>query len=190
MGYPLAALIPVLTNTLAHGRFTRRVESTLAEIIAELQAQHGKVENFTDAQFSLTVGIVKTICETIDEAKLRTLKAAVLNIASSDYLGSFEAQLFSRILLDISAAEISCLVRHRDVPWFIFRTAGIKEREGVLSIKSTSVDATIATGLMNLGLIVRSPDEGTFSYAGEYALAPIVGSLLDLIEGNGAAVTA
>jgi hypothetical protein len=185
LGYPLAALLPVLTNTLAFGRYTTRVESTLAELNAKLLTLSNKVGNFTDAQFSLTVGIIKTIFETIDEEKLRMLKAAVLNVGDFDYLGSFEAQLFSRILRDVSAAEIAFLAGHRRFSAFSFANPTAEDQETTFFIMPKSPDETVVRGLINLGLIARSRDEGHMSDKGEYLVAPFVTRLLDLIEGSG-----
>jgi len=185
MHTPLAALLPVLTNSFAAHRFEKRIEATLVEINAELQTLRDKVDKFSDAQFRLTVGIVKTIVETIDDEKLRLLKAAVLNVARSDHLESFEAQLFTRILRDISAAEIAFLAKHRNVSWFSF--ASPRDADSTFYINSATLDGTLARGLINLGLLVRAPSEGLMSDAGGYSVAPFAVKLLELIVGGGAA---
>jgi hypothetical protein len=182
-GYPLAALLPVLTNTLAFGRYTTRVESMLAELNAKLLALGDKVDNLSDAQLSLTIGIIQTIFETVDEQKLRMLKAAVLNVAGSDFIDGFEAQLFSRILRDVSAAEIAFLAGHRRFSAFSFADPTAEDQETTCFIMPKSPDETVVRGLINLGLIARSRDEGHMSDKGEYLVAPFVPALLDLIEG-------
>jgi hypothetical protein len=86
-----AALLPVLTNSLAHGRARRRIEQVIVDLNARLTDLGEKVKSFSDAQYQLTADIVAVIYKTIDEEKLGFLKAAVLNVANSDYTGAFEA---------------------------------------------------------------------------------------------------
>jgi hypothetical protein len=75
------ALLPVLLNSLARGRAENRLSEWLAEV-QEVQAGlrllgDNCVNRFSDAQHRLTVGIVQTAFETIDEEKFRLLKAAM-----------------------------------------------------------------------------------------------------------------
>jgi hypothetical protein len=114
---------------------------------------------------------------------LGRLKAAILNIAGSDYLSGFHAQLFSRILRDVSAAEINFLAKHRDAMWFSFGDPTEREKATVY-FEAGTIEATLVRGAINLGLINRGPGEETASDTGSYQLAPFVPELLDLIVGK------
>ncbi|SRR5260221_14318242 len=183
------ALLPVLTNSLAHGRAQKRIADAIQFLNEELEKTRDKVQTFSDAQYRLTGGIVAAIFETIDEEKLRMLKAAVLNVARSDYLGGFEAQVYSRILRDISAAEVRFLVRHRDARAFSFADPSTPEN-GVSNtlasplpvfLDKRSLEGAVAIGLINLGLLVRSASEGLASDTGAYVMSPLVTTLLALL---------
>ena len=78
------ALLPALVNSLAHGRQEKRLGEWFAGVEIELQRTRDQVHRFSDAQYRLTVGILQAALEDVDEQKLRMLKAAILNVASSD----------------------------------------------------------------------------------------------------------
>jgi hypothetical protein len=176
------ALLPVLVGSLGFIEWERRVKSCLAEINAGLERQKDHLNRFSEAQMRLTIGIIQTVSSTVEAEKLRLLKAAVLNVAGSDYLEHHEAQQFNRILRDISAADIAFLVRHRGVASFNFHQGDEKSRDGLVSIRLDSPDHAIARNLINLGILNRSPDAGTMADVGAYLVAPYVPRLLRLIE--------
>jgi hypothetical protein len=178
----LTALLPVLNNSLAHGRAEKRIRETLEDLDARLSTQSDHINRFTDAQYRLTVGIVQTIFETVDEEKLRMLKAAVLNVANSNYLEHFRAQLISRILRDISAAEINFLHKTREYLWYSFAEKPNVPELTLRLIRGTE-DSSLARGLIGLGLIVRAPSEGLMSDTGAYVRAPFAPDLMDLVIG-------
>lgn len=186
------ALLPILTQSLAHGRASQRVEAALEGLQADLMRVQEQVRALTDAQYRLIGGIVAVILETIDDEKLRLLRGAALNVAGSDYLGSFEAQLFSRILRDISAAEVSFLAKHSSRPWISFgnpETGEVGpfhtlENPPPLFLRKESSEGAIVIGLINLGLVVRSAAEGTMSDVGAYVFSPLVPELLRLLNGR------
>jgi len=175
------ALLPVLVNSLARARADKRLSEWLAEVDTRLRLLGDHINRFSDAQYRLTVGIIQTAFETIDGEKLRMLKAAVLNIANSDYLEHFHAQVFSRILRDVSAAEISLLAKYRDAPGFTFRMIKKEESDRVLAFNPTGAEAIVIRGLINLGLVVRAPTEGTYGDVAQYITAPFVPQLLELV---------
>jgi hypothetical protein len=180
--YPIAAPLPALTNRFASGRFAKRIEDTMTELNTELVAQ-GKVDTFSDEQCALAAGIVETMFRTIEEQKLRMLKAAVLNIADSNYLEHFDAQNFSRILRDLSAAEMSFLAKNREFSSISFARSNAENADRVIYLDRGSADGVIARSLINHGLFARSPSEGHADDTGEYLAAPFIGKLLDLVLG-------
>jgi hypothetical protein len=179
----VSALLPVLLTSLARIRADKRLQDWMDEVDSRLRLLGDHLNHFSDAQYRLTVGIVQTAFETIDEEKLRLLKAAILNIAGSDYLSGFHAQLFSRILRDVSAAEINFLAKHRDAMWFSFGAPAERD-DGTVYLEAGTIEATLVRGAINLGLINRGPGEGTASDTGSYQPAPFVPELLDLIVGK------
>ena len=179
------ALLPVLTDCLARGRHDRRLAEWLADVNARLRHLGDHLNRYSDAQYRLTVGIIQTAFETIDAEKLRLLKAATINIAGSDYLEHFEAQLFSRILRDVSATEIAFLVKHRDAPAFSFLALSADDQKRARNFHPNSSEALILRGIINLGLVARSPTEGTYGDLGAYLIAPFVPKLLELVAGDG-----
>ncbi len=118
-----AGVLPVLTQAFAQGRAAARVRADLQDLNDQLEALGDKVKNLSDEQFRLVAGIVSTMLETIDEPKLRLLKVAAINATSTEHLDAFGAQLMSRLLRDISAAEVSFLARYITTRGVIFRPA-------------------------------------------------------------------
>ena len=113
----------------------------------------------------------------------------MLNIAASDFLSGFEAQAISRIIRDISAAEVRFLAEHRVISWISF---GKPEQAGPfqtfenpppLFVDRTSADGAVVIGLINLGLVVRSASEGLMSDKGAYVYSPLVEKLLQVLDG-------
>lgn len=184
----LAALLPVLSNTLAQGRARERVTAALRELNDRLECMAERVQELSDAQYTAMGRVLSTLLETTDEEKLRLLKAAVLNIAASDFLSGFEAQVISRIIRDISAAEVRFLAEHRVISWISF---GKSEEAGPfqtfenpppLFIDKMSLAGSVVIALINLGLIVRATSEGLMSDVGAYVYSPLVEKLLRVLE--------
>jgi hypothetical protein len=175
------ALLPVLTGALGYIEAERRIKAWNADVDARLRLMSDHLNRFSEAQWRLTIGIIQTAQSTVEQEKLRMLKAAVLNVAGSDYIEHFEAQEFTRILRDASAADIAFLAQHRGVREFTFHQGGTL-REGLVRINLDGSENSIARNLITLGILTRSPDEGTAADVGAYLVAPFVPSLLRLIE--------
>jgi hypothetical protein len=184
----MAALLPVLSNTLAQGRARKRVEAALNDVNDRLAAMADRLQDLSDAQYTAIGRVVSTMFETVDEEKLRLLKAAVLNIAGSDFLNGFEAQAIARIIRDISAAEVRFLAQHRVISWISFgkpEGAGpfqTLENPPPLFVDKMSAEGSVVIGLINLGLIVRSTSEGLMSDTGAYVYSPLVEKLLQVLN--------
>jgi len=182
----LTALLPVLTGSLAHGRADARIKATLEDLQEQLNEERAALREMSDAQYRLVAGIVAVILETIDEEKLRFLKAAALNVAASDFHNTFEAQLFARILRDISAAEIRFLAELKGRSVAFGKSPGQEHLafpDQVLFVDMGTTDGALAVGLLNMGLIVRAPVEGTFADRGLYDPSPVVEKLLQFLRG-------
>jgi hypothetical protein len=156
------------------------------ELHEKLSEMRTAVRNMSDAHYHLVAGIVGVILGTIDEAKLRFLKAAAINVAGSDFRDAFEAQFFARVLRDISAAEIRFLAElgGRSLAFGNSpRREHLADPDKTLFVDKSTIDGALAIGLLNMGLIVRDPVEGTFADRGIYDPSPLVPKLLNFLEG-------
>lgn len=188
VGGVLPALLPVLAQSLAQGRLEHRVGTALEEIQARLARMESKVRDMSDAQYRLVAGIVTTILETVDEEKLRLLQVAAIGAVESTHLEAFEAQLLSRILRDISAAEVAFVRKHIRGGGVIFQSHpdaesidAKLEAEKYAYIDKDSQEGAVAVGLINLGVLVRSKSEGRWSDAGGYVFSQAAHQLLAVL---------
>ena len=179
------ALLPVLTSALGFMEAEKRIKAWMADVNVELQRLGDHLNRFSEAQMRLTVGIIQIATSTVEAEKLRMLRAAVLNVAGSDYIEHFEAQEFTRILRDVSAADIAFLARHRGVVEFSFQRSSKDPRDGLVYLGPDGQDALIARNLITLGILARSWETGTASDVGAYKVADFVPKLLLLIEDAG-----
>lgn len=155
-GTILAALLPLLNNTLANERFKKRVEKELNEINAILLEQQEHLSSLSDNQFKLINEIVLTTLQTVDEEKLQYLKNSVKNTIAGKNENLDNATQLSRILRDISSKEIVFLIKNREYKYITF-DENTKATED-LGLNPNSEDGVIATGLISLGLIIPGPD--------------------------------
>lgn len=177
-----AALLTVLVGSLGFSRYANRICEWMLDLNARMEKIKDRIDRYSDHQMSLTVGLIQTAFGTVETEKLRLLKAAILNIAQSDYLEHHQAQEFHRILRDASAADIAFLVRHRDLEGFNFYQGDQPSRDGVISIRLDNPDYAIAKNLITLGLLIRSYSEGTAGDDAAYLVGPQVPRLLQLLE--------
>lgn len=189
VGGVLPALLPVLAQSLAQGRLERRVATALEEIQARLAGMESKVRNMSDAQYRLVAGIVTTTLETVDEEKIRLLQVAAIGAVESTHLEAFEAQLLSRILRDISAAEVAFVRNYIRGGGVIFQShpdaesiEAKLEAEGYRYIDKDCQEGAVAVGLINLGVLVRSKSEGRWSDAGGYVFSQAAHQLLAVLK--------
>jgi len=175
-GAILAALLPLLNNTLASGRFKKRVENSLNEINAMLIEQQEYINNINDNQFKLINEVVLTTLQTVDENKIRYLKSVVKNIITGQAGNLDNATQLSRIIRDISEKEIGFLIKNREYKYITF-DENTKAAED-LGLNPNSEDGVIVTGLISLGLIIPGPDE----WVGQkYIYSPLVKELVTLV---------
>jgi hypothetical protein len=182
LGGPVAALLPVLTNTLANERQRKRVEDALLEIEERLSVIEDIRESLSDAQYKLINELVISILSTADDAKIKHLKCAVFNAPLQDALNMHDATVISRVLNGISIGELTFLLEcHKKK--IIFHKNSM---EGFYNINRFSDDGERATGLVNLGLLTRSGAEGTASDVGAYHFTPLADKLVQLIVSDNA----
>ena len=178
VGSPIAALLPVLTNTLVNGRHKQRIEAALGSIQDELSTLGEALNSLSDAQFKFINESVVTIIHSPDDNKIEYLKRGIRNAAANDRLNLHEASLVSRILRDITVEELSFLIECQGSQ-IVFHTEKI---DGFINIAKLTFDGERATGLVSLGLLTKRQAEGTWDDNGAYVLTPIAFSLLEIVS--------
>lgn len=178
-GAPWAALLPVLSNSLASGRHSGRVEKALNEINETLLQHEEKIKNLSDAQYKLINETILTILQTAEDEKIKYLKSAIENSISEEKVNIVFATQISRILRDISAKEIYFLANHQGYLRIIFGQKPTNDNE--LCVERNSENGILVSGLISMGLIV--PGSTTIDDIGRYYFSPLVKELLKIIHG-------
>lgn len=179
-GTPLAALLPVLTNTLAYGRHKARVEKTLLEMNMALDGLKDRIDDVSDSQYKLLNESILAALQTVDDVKLDYLRRVVRNTLKEPEIIPHEAQLLSRIIRDISADELHFIIENHSYSWVNFGT--LTEDKFTKYVDKMSEEGSVVVGLINLGVITRGPSEGLTNDMGGYIFSPIVPKLLRLVE--------
>lgn len=180
-GNPLAALLPVLSNSLASARQGKRVEEALCQIDTILKGHSDVLYNLTDSQYKLVNEAILALLHTTSPEKIQYLRRAVQNsLALADVLPQ-EAVVLTRIIRDISADEASFLINN-----FHFERVQLwplnpdDDKNKVLAVSPESPDGLVITGLISLGLL---SDAGQIIVdLGRYTFSPIVAKLLVLLR--------
>lgn len=180
-GNPLAALLPVLSNSLASARQGQRVEEALRQIDATLKEHSEVLHNLSDSQYKLVNEAILALLHTNSPEKIRYLRRAVRNsLALADVLPQ-EAVVLSRIIRDISADEASFLIKN-----FHFERVQLwplnpdDDKNKVLAVPPESPDGLVISGLISLGLL---SDAGPIvNDLGRYTFSHIVAKLLVLLR--------
>jgi hypothetical protein len=174
---PLAALLPVLANSLAAERHKKRVENALSEIDAQLREHSDVLQSLSDDQFKFVNEVVLAVLQTTEDEKLAYLKRAISNGLRTDADLGYSAQL-SRILRDIAAAEIRFLIENFQFERIVFDVEPGTDRG--LRVNGGSSQEIAVTGLIALGLIV--PAGSTIKTSGAYRFSLLVAKLVALVR--------
>ena len=178
---PLAALLPVLSNSLAAQRQQTRVEAALREIQQVLAEQQAKIRDLSDEQYKIINETVLALLHTTQVEKLMYLRRVVQNALTYRDVNPQEAVLLSRIVRDISSQETEFLLRA-----FAFNgvqiTASTVQDEvnpNVFRVNPSSTEALSVSGLLSLGLL-HSPETGWDG--GTMRFTSIVAKLIALLR--------
>ena len=179
-GNPLAALLPVLSNSLASGRQKKRVEAALADINSVLTIHANTLRNINDAQYKLINEVILTLLHTTSEEKLVYLRHAVRNSLEVSDMQAAEAALLSRIIRDISAEEADFLISSFSFQRLQLGNSSGTE-EGVLVIPIGGREELVVSGLISLGLLISAgptiDDSGLLRFSN--AVAKIIALLVE-----------
>lgn len=179
-GVPVAALLlPVLGNALASGRYRQRVEQSLAEVSAVLEAHSEQLRTLTDSQFKFVNEAVLAILHTTSQDKLAYLRQAIRNSLTLPDLQPEEAVILARIVRDISAEETFFLIKH-----FAYKRIQIgrinENVQGAFVVEGGGRDEMIISGLTALGLIL--PAGPTMDDMGLVRFSNVVAKVIALLR--------
>lgn len=104
------AILPVLTNSLAHQRHIVRIEKAINDILLILDAHREKLKNLTDAQYKIISESISCVHKCVDDEKIEYLKKAISNTFISDDFEHGETEKISGIIRNITAKEAKFLV--------------------------------------------------------------------------------
>lgn len=178
VGTPLAALLPVLSNSIASRRHRKRVEKALSEINQILKRHEDQIRKLTDSQYKVINEVILAILQTTEDEKIKYLKSAIRNSIKEEKVTLSLASQISRILRDISTEEIIFLIKNSKYSRIIFSVE--PENDNELSLDPLSKEGVLVSGLISLGLMV--PAAATFDDIGSYQFSPLVEKLLGLVN--------
>lgn len=179
----LAALLPVLSGSLASKRQQQRVEQAIREITIQLQSHSEQLEHLTDEQYKVVSEAILAMFHTTDPTKLDYLKRAVANgLEASDIVPQESASL-SRIVRDISAEEADFLIKNFGYDRIhLSRSVGSRQAKelSILGVNPDSREGLVVGGLLGMGLLV--PGESTWDDVGLLQFAQISAKVIAILR--------
>lgn len=147
---PTAALLPLLTNSLASKRHEKRVEQAIESLENEFRAIEEKVASMSDPQYKFISELVLSIIHSPDDEKISYLKNAIKSTITIDSMKMHDAVVLSRILRDISVLELQFLLKN--VGSVICTDDKPRENEVAID-KSIGLNSVIISGLQGQALL-------------------------------------
>lgn len=179
IGTPLAALLPILSETLAAGRHKERVENELHRIDLILKAHRHRLDTLTDPQYKLMNEIVLAVLQNTEDKKTEYLRRAIENGLSHNELNHTISSQVSRALRDMTAGELKFVIENSEYTLMVGPFTGEVER-GIKIIDRNSEEMVYVTGLM--GLCAINPAGSTMDDGGKYVFANFCSTLKELID--------
>lgn len=177
---PLAALLPILSNTLANERHTARIVAALTDVDTILNEHAEAVRRLSDSQYKLINETVLALLQTTDEGKIEYLKRAIQNTLGQKELKPQVSVLLSRLLRDISAEEAYFMVQNFGYERIVLGAGGNDLDEKMYVVDLASDESLVVRGLITLGLLVAGSP--SFGSTNRYAFTPIAGKLIALLR--------
>jgi hypothetical protein len=174
---PLAAFVPFLVQTLASNRQSQRLEEMFTELNSVIESQSEKLKELTDDQYKLVNEAISAAFYTINEQKLMLLKNAVVIAINEPDIASTNSDALSRVIRDISSEEARFIVTNYHYKYFFI---GAKESLGAdsLSVQHGSIEETLVSGLISLGLIYSTAP--VWDHV-RYEWSPLIGKVVRLL---------
>lgn len=182
-GGPIAAILPVLSQSLAAGRQRKRVEEALLELDALFRANECAVRELTDAQYKLVNETVLAVLHTTSKEKLTYLRSAVANAMAMADVEPGDAAILSRVIRDISAEEVAFLARSFSYEKVMLVLKSQEQSPQVLWVLLSSPEAKLVSGLVSLGILANGG--GTYDDLGQLRFMPIAAKVLVLLRDPG-----
>lgn len=179
-GGPLAALLPVLSKSLAAERQRKRVEEALLNLDAFFRTNEQAVRELSDAQYKLVNEAVLAVLHTTSKEKLALLRCAVTNAMSMVDVLPYDAAILSRIVRDISAEESSFLARSFGYEKVRLVSEVQEQSSEVLQVLLSSPETKLVSGLMSLGILASGGS--AFEDLGQLRFMPISAKVLALLR--------
>lgn len=152
VGTPLAALLPVLAETLAAGRHQGRVKNALAQIENTLKAHQYRLDALTDPQYKLMNEIVLAVLQNTEDEKVKYLRRAMIaGLEHSEISPTIAAQV-SRALRDMTAGELAFVIAYSEQVVMIGPVSGDAEPNARI-VDRNSDEMVYVSGLMGLGVL-------------------------------------
>ncbi len=175
---PLAAFVPFLVDSLASGRQSKRLEAMLGELQLLTEQNAEKLKDMTDDQYKVVNEAISAAFYTIDLEKIELLKRAASNAFMNPDAVEELSDSLSRIIRDISAAEVAFIARIFGYENIVVREDA-EGMENTLAIKPHSTEEILLSGLINLGLLYSKTtrwDTVSFEWS------PLVSKLIRLLD--------
>jgi hypothetical protein len=175
---PLAAFVPFLVQTLASGRHSKRLEKAISEIESILEQHSDEIKNVSDDQYKIINEAIAAAFYTINQEKLNYLVKVVENSTNRPEDCNGFSDPISRVIRDISAAEILFIVNN-------FHYEGVtitnmqSTNERLFVVEPGSNEEVLVSGLINLGLFYA---KDTTWDSQVYSWSPIVVKILNLVK--------
>lgn len=180
IGTPLAALLPILTKSLASERQRQRVESTLAEMDKMLTKHEREIQELTDAQYKLLNETLLALLHTTEVEKFQFLRRAVANTLQERELIPQDAAVLSRIVRDISVAEATFVLHNFSFDRIWITTEENETSGRALLVKPSSPEAIVVSGLTSLGLLLSGSSD--FAGLGMLEWTPVTTKLVAILR--------
>lgn len=149
---PIAALLPILTNTFAHRRQQERLEAAIKEITLELERHNEQLEKLSDEQYHVLSETISTMFQTINPEKVAYLKSAILNSLFIKDLIPQESVMLARIIREISAEEVDFIFKNNSFKYIRISNSD-NDRADTLLIPHESRESLIVAGLETIGVL-------------------------------------
>lgn len=176
---PLAAFVPFLIDALASSRQSQRLEKTIREISALVEQNHEAVMNLSDDQYKVVSESISAAFYTVSESKHEALRCAVRNALNNSSIVSGVSDALSRLIRDISPAEIDFVARNFQYGLIALWNENVSSAESahVKLFQPSSPDEVCISGLINIGLLYAKKPSWDVTC---YEWSPLTAKLLAL----------
>ncbi|QSR73848.1 hypothetical protein [Aeromonas jandaei] len=175
---PIAALLPILTNTLAHSRQQDRLEAAIKEITLKLEHHNEQLQKISDEQYHVLSETISTMFQTINPEKVSYLKSAIVNSLFIKNLIPQESVMLARIIREISAEEVDFIFKNNSFK-YVRISDSVNDRVDTLLIPRESRESLIVTGLETIGVLEFGI--GTMGDGNSLCFSKLTSKLLDLL---------